>query len=97
MEIEYSKHLKQRLTLRKIEYDLPKKIFEQSNERYFDEETGYFIATMQADIYNKTREIMIAYMKEGDYAKILTIHPLKEGQKENRVESGRWRKINERI
>jgi len=28
-----------------------------------------------------------------DYAKLLTIHPLKEGQKENRINSGRWRKI----
>jgi hypothetical protein len=36
---------------------------------------------------------MIAYTVEEDIARLLTIHPLKEGQKENRVKSGRWRKI----
>ena len=48
---------------------------------------------MKAELYNKTREVMVAYLIEEDYAKLLTIHPLKEGQKENRVKTGRWRKI----
>jgi hypothetical protein len=93
VQIKYSKHLELRLSLRKIEYDLLKKIFEQSKERFVNEETGYWIATMEAQLYNKTRETMIAYVVEGNVAKLLTIHPLKEGQKKNRIESGRWRKI----
>jgi len=28
-----------------------------------------------------------------DFVKLLTIHPLKEGQKDNRIKSGRWRRI----
>ena len=79
--------------MRKIEYDLPKKIFEQSKERYFDKETGHFIAIMKAVFCDKIKEIMVAYLVEEDCAKLLTIHPLKVGQKENRVKSGRWRKI----
>ena len=79
--------------MRNIEYDLPKRIFEQSHERYFDEGTGYFIATMEVELYNKIREVMVAYTIEKDIAKLLTIHSLKEGQKENRVASGRWRKL----
>lgn len=93
MQISYSQHLKNRLSLRKIEYDLPKIIFEQSKERYFDEKTGHLIAVMETELYNKNREVMVAYIIEGDCAKLLTIHPLKEGQKENRVKTGRWRKI----
>ncbi len=93
MQIKYSKHLEQRLSLRRIDYDLPKKIFDQSSERYIDEETKHFIATMETEIYNKRREVNIAYVVEGDIIRLLTIHPLKEGQKENRIESGRWRKI----
>jgi hypothetical protein len=91
--IKYSKHLEQRLLLRKIDYDLPKRIFEQSNERYVDEETGHFIATMEIELYNRLKEVMVAYIVEQDTVKLLTIHPLKEGQKENRVRSDRWRKI----
>lgn len=93
MKTEYSKHLLHRLVLRKIDHDLPRKIFEQCVEHYDDRETGHGIATMEAELYGKSREIMVAYVIEGDCAKLLTIHPLKEGQKENRIVSGRWRKI----
>jgi hypothetical protein len=93
VKIKYSKHLEQRLSLRKIDYDLPKKIFDQSNERYIDKETKHFIATMEIELYNKLREVMVAYIVDQDITKLLTIHPLKEGQKENRIKSGRWRKI----
>jgi hypothetical protein len=62
MEIKYSQHLNHRIILRKIDHGLPRKIFQESQEKYFDMATGYFIA-------------------------------IKEGQKENRIQSGRWRKI----
>jgi hypothetical protein len=93
MKTEYSKHLLHRLVLRKIEHDLPCTIFEQCDEHYVDKETGHGIATLKAELYGKPREVMVAYVIEGDCAKLLTIHPLKEGQKENRIVSGRWRKI----
>jgi hypothetical protein len=93
MKADYSKHLLHRLILRKIDHDLPRTIFEQSVEHYDDMETGHGIATMATDLYGKPREVMVAYVIEGDCAKLLTIHPLKEGQKENRIVSGRWRKI----
>jgi len=93
MRVKYSKHVEQRLSLRRIDYDLPKRIFDESNERYFDEETGHFIATMEVSLYNEIRDVMIAYVFEEDFVTLLTIHSLKKGQKENRVKSGRWRKI----
>lgn len=93
MRIKYSQHIENRLQLRKIEHDLPKRIFELSQERYLDAETGYSIAIMKTELYGKIKEVMVAYVLEEDYAKLLTIHPLKERQKENRVASGRWKKI----
>jgi hypothetical protein len=93
MKGEYSKHIKNRMKLRIMEYDLPKRIFEEAEERYFDEEPGYFIAVIRVVLYEKKREVMVAYSIEDDYAKLLTIHPLKKGQKENRIKTGRWRKI----
>ncbi len=93
MKIEYSQHLKNRLQIRKIDYDLPRIIYEQSDERYCDKDTGHSIAVMKVDLYNKERDVMVAYVVEENYDKLLTIHPLKEGQKENRVNTGRWRQI----
>ncbi|HDO25572.1 MAG TPA: hypothetical protein ENG95_02855 [Nitrospirae bacterium] len=93
MQIKYSKHIKTRISLRKIEYDLPKRIYENAEERFSDTETGHTIAVMKAVIYGKERDIMVAYKHEDKDVKLLTIHPLKEGQKENRILSGRWGKI----
>lgn len=93
MEIKYSKHIKTRIELRKIDYGLPQKIFKEAEERFIDTETGHTIAVSNAMIYDKERDIMVAYNFEGENVKLLTIHPLKEGQKENRIKSGRWRRL----
>lgn len=93
MQIKYSKHIETRIALRKIEYDLPKVVYEKAKERFLDTETGHTIAVMRAMLYGKERDIMVAYRHEDADVKLLTIHPLKEGQKDNRVQTGRWRKI----
>ena len=93
MKIEYSAHMVHRLALRKISPDLPQQVYEESNERYYDIETGHTIATMNVIIYGKLREVMVAYDIKEQTVRLLTIHPLKEGQKENRMKSGRWRRL----
>lgn len=93
VQIKYSKHIKTRIALRKINYELPQKIYEKAEERFIDTETGHSIAVTKVIIYDKERDVMVAYKHEGVDVKLLTIHPLKEGQKENRIKSGRWRKI----
>ena len=82
-----------RISLRKIEYDLPQRIYENAEERFVDNETGHIVAVKNVIIYGKERAVMVAYEHEDADVKLLTIHPLKEGQKEYRVQSGRWRKI----
>lgn len=86
MQIKYSRHIETRLSLRKIEHDLPRRIYENAEERFIDTETGHLIAVMKAVLYGKEREIMVAYKQEDADVKLLTIHPLKEGQKENRIQ-----------
>jgi hypothetical protein len=94
MKVQYSEHIKNRLKFRKIDYDLPKIIFEQSEDKFIDTETGHFISVMNdVNLNNKNREVMIAYTFHEDYVTLLTIHPLKEGQKEKRINTGRWRRI----
>ena len=51
------------------------------------------LAFISSKIPSKLSEVMVAYIIEEDIVKLLTIHPLKGGQKENRIRTGRWRKI----
>ena len=81
------------MALRKISHELPHQIYEESNERYYDIETGHAVATMNVVIYGKLREVMVVYDIKEQTVRLLTIHPLKEGQKENRLKSGRWRRL----
>lgn len=94
MKIEYSKHIENRMMLRRIAPELPKIIVEEAEEKFFDVATGYLIAVKEVELYGKSREVMVAYIeREENVVKLLTIHPLKKGQKKNRVETERWRKI----
>ena len=93
MKIKYSEHPENRLKLRKINHDLPGKIVEQAKEVYYDGGTKYYVAIMEVNLYNKKRDVMVVFDYEDDIVKLLTIHPLKAGQKENRVRNGRWRKV----
>jgi hypothetical protein len=67
-------------------------IYAKSVERYYDVQTGHQIAVMDVQMYGRSRECMVAYAEEGETVKLLTIHPLKSGQKDNRLQTGRWRK-----
>jgi hypothetical protein len=89
--IEYSKHLETRLKLRGIDRHLPRRIFDESQARYLDCETGYGVAVMSVQLAGKTRDVMIAYENRENAVTIITIHPLKAGQVDNRVAKGRWR------
>ena len=82
-----------RMALRKIPYDLPGQIYEKAVDRFEDIETGYRIAVMEVEFYGRLREVMLAYALEEENAKLITIHPLKDGQKQNRITTGRWRKL----
>ena len=93
VKFRYSKHLKIRLELRHIAANLPSQVFENADEKFRDAETGHFIAVKKVLIYNAQREVMVAYEEEGDIAVLLTIHPLKKGQKEGRIRTGRWQRL----
>jgi len=93
MKITYCKHLENRLILRKIPRDLPLKVFQEADERFINGETGNYIAVKKGEYFGKERDMMVAYDEKVGGIEIITIHPLKKEQKENRIKSGRRRKI----
>jgi galactose mutarotase-like enzyme len=92
-EIRYSKHLQTKLTLRTIPGELATDIYRDADERFSDKQTGYMVAVKQVEIYGHQREVMIAYEEDDETVVIITVHPLKKGQKENRIATGRWVKL----
>lgn len=93
MEVRYSKHLAMRLKMRGIIESMPRIIFERARQRFFDTGTNLEIAVLKTNFSGKMRDVMIAYRREGSGILVITIHPLKSGQLENRIRSGRWRKL----
>ncbi len=91
--VQYSRHLFIRLNLRRIPGNLPRTIYLRSRRRYFDTTTNTFIALLRAKLYHKIRDVMIVYREQNGAVVIITIHPLKRNQLNNRLQSGRWEKL----
>lgn len=94
MEIIYTTHLEFRLKTRNIPYNLPKEIYEQAKEHYYDSLTKHYVAIHKIEFDGKIRDIALTYDKK-EAIEIITIHPIKSYQKHNRIEMGRWKQINE--
>ncbi len=81
MELRYTEHLKLRMELRDIPYAMPKEVYEEAEERYYDTSTSYHIAIKKLNYAGKLRTMAVTYNKHGNKIEIITIHPIKEGQK----------------
>lgn len=90
MTIEFADHLKRRLRLRKIPEEWPREIIEQANVYYWDRETEHWIASGRRLYEGREREFAVAFDWQADVIEVVSILPLKKGQKANRIQAGRW-------
>ena len=93
MKIVYTAHLEFRLKMRNIPKSLPKKVFQNAIEHYYDNSTNHCVAIDKLEFSGKIREFAVTYDKKDDKIEIITIHPLKVYQKITRINSGRWQKL----
>lgn len=91
-KIEYTGHLKLRLKLRKIPEEYPQKIYENPEQRFFDNAEKTFIAIKKLHYNKKLRNMMIAYEEKEGKIEIVTIHPITDEKIINRIMSKRWTK-----
>jgi len=91
-EVIYTPHLQLRLKIREIDDNLPREIYEESKERYFDSYTGYYVAISEVYYKDKFREMAVIYEETANEIKIVTIHPLKRYEKFSKIRNGRWKK-----
>ena len=95
-KIVYTPHLEFRLEKRRISPDIPGKIYQDSVEKYYDSYTGHKIAVCSLDYCGRERDVMITYDEFEDRIEIVTVHPLKWLQKQQRIRSERWTRIWEK-
>jgi hypothetical protein len=92
-KIFYTPHLEFRIEKRGIPHDIPKRIYQDSDEKYYDKVSGHNIAVSRLEYSGKEREVMISYDEFEDKIEIVTIHPLKWMQKQHRIKNRRWVRI----
>ena len=92
-KIVYTSHLEFRLEVRNIPYSLPKKIFQEARERYYDTATGHYVAISKSEFEGKQRDMALTYDSKRYAVEIITVHPIKPYQKHSRINSGRWKRI----
>lgn len=90
MFITYSKHFLKRKGLRGIPDGLAELIYYQADGHYRDVQTGTYVAVKRVSFQGKKRDMALTYSLTGDKIVLVTLHPLKPGQKANRIKSGRW-------
>ncbi len=89
-QIEYSEHLKFRLQARQIPEKLPERIYRESKQRYFDHDTGRYVAVLSVLYHQQRCLMMIAFDEFEEDVTIITIHPIEKQQIQSRILSGRW-------
>ena len=89
---KYTEHLKLRLKVRKIPEEYPKKIYENPDQKLFDNLEGTFISIKKLPYNTKVRNMMIAYEEKNEEINIITIHPISEEKIINKIISKRWSK-----
>ena len=92
VNIVYTEHLKLRLRVRKIPYEYPKIIYENPDQKFFDELEKTSVAIKKLKYNKKLRNMMIVYEVKDEKVEIVTIHPITDEKIINRTISGRWTK-----
>ena len=93
LKIVYTDHLRLRLKLRGIPKALPKQIWMESTERYFDRATGHSVAVLACQIKERVKEFALSYDEKEGIAQLITVHPIKALQKLSRIKTGRWQRL----
>ena len=93
MQIRYSKHLVLRIKMRGIPYELPRIVYMMARRHFRDVPSDLKIAAYRTEYSGKLRELALTYRAYPSHILLVTIHPLKPNQLENRIRSGRWEEI----
>lgn len=89
-EIRYSPHFNGRHVGRSFPEGSGEAVLQNADAHYYDTLRLRFVAVKRMFVLGSERDVAVAYEIEGDVTCLVTILPLKEGQQQNRMQSGRW-------
>lgn len=90
MKIRLTQHFVERQRLRNISDDLAQRVLREADAHYRDAITGWFVAVRHVQFQDKERDLALSYLHVENEILLITLHPLKRGQKERRIKSKRW-------
>lgn len=93
MKIIYSNHLEMRIKERGFPHEYPNTIYNDPDEKYFDNINNSYIAIKTMLYFKKMRKISIAYIFIEQDVKIKTIHTEETSKINYKLRTGRYIKI----
>jgi len=78
------------MVLRAIPQGLPEAVYREADSHFLDTQTGLLVAVKRLPFQGRERDMALIYAKSGDDVLLVTLHPLREGQRERRIQTGRW-------
>lgn len=89
-----SQHFLERLESRRLSLAAAEEVFWQADAYFYDSLTGNYVAVKLMEYRGVDREIALTYTLTGSHeVTFITVHPLKSGQKERRIQSNRWYRL----
>jgi len=89
-EIRYTEYFLDRLEFRHVPKTVAEEILHTAIERYFDVETGRFIAVKRVKYKGRYKRLMVAYERSENEITAVTVHPVTKRQVQSRVKRQRW-------
>lgn len=93
LEFRYSPHFSKQLDARNFNDQFALNLFREADDHFYDSVKGTYAAVKAMYHAGAVRDIALVYRFTADGSILLiTIHPLKAGQKERRIRNGRWQR-----
>jgi hypothetical protein len=88
--IRYTGYMRDRMKFRRIPQQVVEGILVTAIERYFDIETGRFIAVQRVRYYGSYKRFAVAYEEKGEEITAVTVHTVTKRQIQARIQRQRW-------
>jgi hypothetical protein len=88
--IHYTEYILDRMAFRHVPQQVVEGILLTAIERYFDNETGRFIAVQRVRYQGRYKRLAVAYEEDGDEITAVTVHTITKRQIQARMKRQRW-------
>ena len=89
-EIRYSNHYLTRIRDRPYLESCSQLVFQSPDARFYDLSRDTLIAVKRMYVLGAARDVALAYVVRDNIVIFVSIHILKERQRQNRLQKGRW-------